>query len=536
MPSVEERLLDLEAQVQQVLNIARRHAVEHTDEGNDPIEQQVVQGHGHDEIRDNDGDTKWQAEESADEDILRADTGGAERATISSAGLAVDKINELVSAAGVTIEGVLLKDNEVTLTNERIQVINATSGSAHFEVFQSGDTFPRLRIRSESGAVGASLSFGPGGGSDVDVILQRSAADVLRTPDSFTVDADLKVSGSLNLDADATLTIVSGDVTATGSYHTIAGEGAADDDLIGINGGVDGDILIIRPSLDSVTITVKHNGSAAAADNILLNGDSDVTLDDEDDTLTLLYDAGLDTNGAWIQTSEGAGGGGGGGHGTGSISGHGDVDAMTEARGDLFHVGTGGSNWGRLAIGSAGAVLGSDGTDPSWTVPKRTITLTAGAGRPSTTSGCATSVTVEAGTNDVDYDVLDFDKDTNESAFWPMFAMPNNWDGGTVTARFYWTAASGSGTFTLGIKGRSYADSDAIDQAYGTEVETTDTLITAGDVHISPESAAITLNGGPAGGELVSFKVTRKTTDTLTVDARLIAIKIIYTLNSVTDA
>ena len=88
MATVEERLLELEARIQQAQNIAQHHAPEHFDEGNDPMsEQQVVQGHGHDEIRDNDGDTKWQAEESADEDILRADTGGTERLTIESTGL-----------------------------------------------------------------------------------------------------------------------------------------------------------------------------------------------------------------------------------------------------------------------------------------------------------------------------------------------------------------------------------------------------------------------------------------------------------------
>ncbi|KKM18048.1 hypothetical protein LCGC14_1669620, partial [marine sediment metagenome] len=134
-----------------------------------------------------------------------------------------------------------------------------------------------------------------------DGLIYRSAPNILRTPDSLTVDSDLKVSGSLNLDADSTLTISSGSVTATGSYHTIAGESGADDNLDLIVGGVDGDLLILRPSSDAVTITVRHNQNAANANNILLSTNSAATLDDEDDVLVLLYDAGLDTNGAWIE-------------------------------------------------------------------------------------------------------------------------------------------------------------------------------------------------------------------------------------------
>lgn len=122
-----------------------------------------------------------------------------------------------------------------------------------------------------------------------------------------TLDDSDNMAGvnSLVFKGDTTLTIVSGDVTVTGFYHTIAGEGAANDDLIGIIGGSDGEIIVIRPSSDSVTITVKHNGSAAASDNILLNDDIDYVMDQEDDALFLLYDAGLDTNGAWFELSRG---------------------------------------------------------------------------------------------------------------------------------------------------------------------------------------------------------------------------------------
>lgn len=167
--------------------------------------------------------------------------------------------------------------------------------------------------------------------------------------------------------------------------------------------------------------------------------------------------------------------------------------------------------------------------------PYRTIVIPAGSMSPTTTAGCASVATVEAGTNDVDYKVLDFDTTTVESAF-TLFQMPNNWDGGTITFKPVWTAASGSGTVCFGLKGRAYADDDAIDQAYGTEQTSTDTLITAGDVHIGPESSAITLAGTPAGGQLVQLKITRQTgSDTLGVDARLIGIRILYKIAQYSD-
>jgi hypothetical protein len=167
----------------------------------------------------------------------------------------------------------------------------------------------------------------------------------------------------------------------------------------------------------------------------------------------------------------------------------------------------------------------------------RTLVLSAAGGSPTTTIGCAAPAKVEAGTNDVDYYTLDFDTTTEERAFW-VVAMPDNYDGGTVTAKFYWTNASGSSTQTVdwGIKARSFADDETIDQAFGSEITTTDTWLAQGDVHISPASSAITIGGTPAGGELVVFNVGRKVaSDNMTGDARLMMVKIEYGINAYSD-
>lgn len=182
--------------------------------------------------------------------------------------------------------------------------------------------------------------------------------------------------------------------------------------------------------------------------------------------------------------------------------------------------------------------LGSDknikenGSDP-W----RTITLMPGSLVPTTTSGCAASATVEAGTNDIDYAVLDFDTSSDERAFC-NFAMPDSWDAGAVQFRYFWTAASGtaSQTVVFELSGRSYANDDAIDQAVGTAVEVSDALIATGDVHISSWSGDVTLAGTPAAGEYVHVELMRDVSeDDLSADARLIALQIRYKQGTYSD-
>jgi hypothetical protein len=147
-------------------------------------------------------------------------------------------------------------------------------------------------------------------------------------------------------------------------------------------------------------------------------------------------------------------------------------------------------------------------------------------GQPSTTAGCG-ATTTETATNKQNIKAFDFDQTTQEHAEWTVW-MPDNWGAGTVTAKFCWTAASGTGTVTWAIQGRSYADDDAIDQSWGTAQTVTDTLLAAGDVHITSATSAITLTGAGAG-ELVQLRVYRDIADTLTADARLIAVKLYYT-------
>lgn len=162
------------------------------------------------------------------------------------------------------------------------------------------------------------------------------------------------------------------------------------------------------------------------------------------------------------------------------------------------------------------------------TDPRRGIYVPASAMFPSTTAGCATLTQVESSTNDVNIKVLDFDGagTSKESAEFGI-QSPSYWDASTVTAQFIWYASAGSGTVNWEIQGVSFSDDDALDAAYGTLQEVTDTLLATGDVHITSETSAITIAGTPAAGDWVNFRINRDpANDTNTSDARLMGVRI----------
>lgn len=168
---------------------------------------------------------------------------------------------------------------------------------------------------------------------------------------------------------------------------------------------------------------------------------------------------------------------------------------------------------------------------------KHLIPLLASGMQPATTNGAAAGVT-ETATNKVLYRTLDFDATTQEFAGF-VLPMPKSWNEGAVTFRALWTAASGSGGVAWALQGTAFSDDDALDTAYGTEQVVTDTLLSAGDLHRTAESTAITIAGSPAASDLVAFRVKRvpaNVSDTLGVDAKLIGIELFITTDAGTDA
>jgi hypothetical protein len=159
----------------------------------------------------------------------------------------------------------------------------------------------------------------------------------------------------------------------------------------------------------------------------------------------------------------------------------------------------------------------------------RSLWVPASAWIPKTTAGCGVD-SRETTTNDQNFDELLFDAGTDEFAD-ALVVMPSNYNNGTVTARFYWTAASGSGDVIWAIQGRAFANDDALDTAAGTAQTVTDTLIAANDMHVSGATSACTIGGTPAANTPIQFSIYRDANaagDTLGVDARVLGVEILF--------
>lgn len=176
----------------------------------------------------------------------------------------------------------------------------------------------------------------------------------------------------------------------------------------------------------------------------------------------------------------------------------------------------------------SGTTLGVLGVETIW-IPANSV-------MPNTTLGCAASTT-ETTTNDVMVPVCDFDAAADEAAQF-LVGMPKSWNEGTITAQFSWTAASGTGNVVWGMQCLARSDDDALDTAFGTAQTVTDGLTATGDLMISAASAAITVGGTPAEGDNVWCRVYRDAdngSDTFSADARLVGVKVLYTVNALTD-
>jgi len=153
---------------------------------------------------------------------------------------------------------------------------------------------------------------------------------------------------------------------------------------------------------------------------------------------------------------------------------------------------------------------------------------------PSATDGAAQNTKIETTTNKENVYILDFADGATKLYAEATIVMPSDWDGGTVTARFYWMVNDVStNVVQWGCAGRSYGDAETLDQALGTEQSVTDAGSgTANQVLISAVTSTITIGGTPAAGELVQFKVSRDPTsgsDTLAATARLLGVMVTYT-------
>jgi hypothetical protein len=159
---------------------------------------------------------------------------------------------------------------------------------------------------------------------------------------------------------------------------------------------------------------------------------------------------------------------------------------------------------------------------------------------PTASNGCADITSVETSVGRPDMKVLDFDGSTAENAQFSI-AMPSYWNESTITFQVYWTStATDTDAVIWDLSAVAVSDNDTIDVDFGTTVAVTDNALSAAeDLCVSAESAALTVGGSPAAGDLVYFNIARDADeggDTAAEDARLIGIKIFYTVDDVHEA
>lgn len=179
---------------------------------------------------------------------------------------------------------------------------------------------------------------------------------------------------------------------------------------------------------------------------------------------------------------------------------------------------------------SSGGWSGFSGSSGS--VPSGQLWLSGAGGWPSTTAGCAVNTKTETG-NKVNYYTLDFDPNTAENAEWAC-VMPSDWDGGTITATFYWVPGPYATYFgvTWQLQATSFPNASTLDVAYSNAQQVADTGADIGYIYKSDPTPAITVAGTPAGGAYTQFRVQRLVDDpgdTMDWDARLLGVMIAYT-------
>lgn len=169
---------------------------------------------------------------------------------------------------------------------------------------------------------------------------------------------------------------------------------------------------------------------------------------------------------------------------------------------------------------------------------KHTIWIPASAMIAATTSGPA-SAQFESSTNDINFKVLDFDASADEHAHFNV-AFPASWNEGTVTFQAFWmSSATDTDGVAWGLQGVAISDNESTDPSWGTPVVVTDDAQSnASELYVTSESSAVTIGGTPAAGDVCFFRVFRDVSDAnddMTEDARLIGVKLFYTVNASTD-
>jgi hypothetical protein len=434
-----------------------------------------------------------------------------------------------------------------------------------------------IDLTCEDGGTDLIVRSSADAGDNFSIVTTTHGATTLKTIDDdaaaahivFEADGNVDVNGlTVTLDAATTIEL-EGTTNVTGALGSdtsvTVGTTVITDDSIVMTPSTDDTFTIASATNGATSLTTVDTAGATAHLTVVADGNVDI------DGLTITLDAATkieleqntDVTGDLGVSAEatvnslicttGAGFGGGYGStgaaistaGVGQFNGALTTDAALTAdnivctNAATFGGGTGSTG---VTISTAGVVT-ADGLISSTAsgvtgINYRTLWIDAGSMVPQVTNGAAAGTSESADAYDVMNDFYAFDAGTIEFTQYKL-AMPLQWDGGTIKAKFYWKPSSSTTTshsVMWGIDGQAHADGGELG-AWGTTVNVAIDDVIGTDstkkVHTSVASGAVTIAGSPAAGasELVYLRFQRvatHATDDLNEDAHLLGVAIQY--------
>lgn len=188
---------------------------------------------------------------------------------------------------GIGVATTILANGDVGIGESapanKLHVKGSTSSTvANFEYTGTNNSFINLKGSTGNTFVGHKAG---------DFVVQTASgafSDKLTVSNIGDVSIDV---GTFNVGTGSELTIATGVITTTKSYHYVDTEGdAATDDLDTINGGSIGDTLTLRAQDINRTVVLKDGTG-----NLRMNGD--FSLDNTTDTISFIFDT------VWLETS-----------------------------------------------------------------------------------------------------------------------------------------------------------------------------------------------------------------------------------------